>query len=86
MPPRPTPTRPVHADADHRARLLALRDRLTDELDASPSSAAVAALARQLQAVLAELASMRDPDRPPTALDQLAARHNARRRADVPPM
>lgn len=80
MPPRTTPTRPIHADDDHRARLLALRDRLTNELDAGPSSAAVAALARQLQAVLAELASMSDPDREPTALDKLIAARDERLR------
>ena len=68
----------IVVDLDHRQRLVALRDRLDLELAANPTSAAVAALARQLQAVLAELAAMPDPDAPATALELLQARRAAR--------
>ena len=71
-----TPT--IVVDLDHRQRLVALRDRLDLELAANPTSAAVAALARQLQAVLAELASLPDPDAAPTGLEMLQRRHAAR--------
>ena len=80
MPPRRNfqpSTFPASAD-DHRLRLVALRDRLTAELDDRPTAAAVAALARQLQAVLAELSLMPDPDRPASALELLQARRSAR--------
>lgn len=53
---------PLDAVADHRERLTRLRDRLTTELDTAPP-AYLAGLARQLQAVLNELASLPDPAR-----------------------
>lgn len=65
-------------DLDHRRRLIDLRDRLDLELAAHPTSAAVAALARQLQSVLAELSSLPDPDAPATAIEMLQARRAAR--------
>ncbi|NBV43100.1 hypothetical protein EBR96_10095, partial [bacterium] len=61
---------------DHRTRMLALRDRLTVELDTAPP-AYVASIARQLQAVLKELAGMPDPDAPDLAAE-LRARRDAR--------
>ena len=80
MPPQPrrvfTPT--IVLDLDHRQRLVALRDRIDAELAAHPTSAAVAALARQLQSVLSELASLPDPDAAPTGLELLQRRRAAR--------
>ncbi len=55
-------TVPAEAAQDHRDRLAALRDRLTAELDEAPA-AYLAGIARQLQAVLNELASLPDPAR-----------------------
>jgi len=69
------------ATDDHRTRLVALRDRLTTELDGTPSAAAVAAIARQLQSVLSELAQMTDPGEPAGPLAEITARRNARRAA-----
>lgn len=77
MPPAPVYPKPTEPSDDHRARLIALRDRLTAELDAGPSSAAVAALARQLQSVLSELAAMTERVGP-DALEALAAQRTAR--------
>ena len=59
MPSTPKPTRPTRAVEvdDHRARLLALRDRLTSQIETAPV-AYVAALARQLQSVLGALAEL----------------------------
>jgi hypothetical protein len=80
MPPRARiPVPPTDPNGDHRARLVALRDRLTAELDAGPSAAAVAALARQLQAVLAELAAMPDPHAKPSPIDEIVRRREERR-------
>jgi hypothetical protein len=81
MPPTKKPataTRPVLDAADHRRRLLNLRDRLTDELEEAPP-AYVAAIARQLQAVLAELATLPAEDRGPSLADEMRARREARR-------
>ncbi len=81
MPPRKPLSPPSSSDAarqDHRARLVSLRDRLTPELEAAPP-ASVAGLARQLQAVLNELATMADPTAPPSTLDAIVASRNARR-------
>ena len=79
--PQPLPSTTTAAvAADHRVRLLALRDRLTDELDAAPT-AYTAGIARQLQAVLGELASLPDPAAEVSPVDQLAARARARRAA-----
>lgn len=69
-------------DPDHRARLIGVRDRLTTELATAPA-AYVAGIARQLQAVLNEVASMRDPQRPPTSLENLQARYAARNAQDA---
>jgi hypothetical protein len=77
MPTRPTVPTPTEPTDDHRDRLTALRDRLTAELDAGPSSAAVAALARQLQSVLSELAAMTERIGP-DALEALTAQRAAR--------
>jgi len=63
---------------DRRATLLALRDRLADELDDCDSKRDVAALALRLQSVLAELAEFPDKSVEPTPLEQLQARREAR--------
>jgi hypothetical protein len=70
-------TTPDDRRTDHRARLLALRDRLTAELDTAPP-AYLASIARQLQAVLRDLAAMPDPDAP-DLVAELRARREARR-------
>ena len=62
---------------DHTARLMALRDRLTDELATAPT-AYVAGIARQLQAVLAVLAAAPDPTATPSEVDEIDARRAAR--------
>lgn len=64
---------------DRRATLLALRDRLADELDSCDSKRDVAALALRLQSVLAELAEIPEKGLEPTPLEVLKARREARR-------
>ena len=86
MPPRPRPKSPTATSspsvlADHRARLVALRDKLTADLDDAPV-AYTAAIARQLQAVLNELATMSDPDAPPSSLAELQGRARTRLAAE----
>ena len=79
----PTPT---GSSSDHRERLITLRDRLTAELDLGPSAAAVAALARQLQAVLERLASMAAPEGPNSDAGpslEVFRQRRAARRVDV---
>ena len=72
-----------HTDtANHFRALDALRQRLSDEMSGkygTPSSAATAALGRELRAVLGELASVDDPDAPPSQLDLIRAKYVARR-------
>lgn len=85
MPPRKpiqrlSPSTSDDAAADHRRRLVMLRNRLEKELKTA-TTAYVAGIARQLQAVLNELATMRDPDAEPSHLDMLVARRDARRAA-----
>ena len=83
MPPRKPTTPPVvlqpGAIEDHRTRLIALRDRLTDEITTAPA-AYIAGLARQLQATLEALAAL-PPAAGTSAVDQLAARARARLKA-----
>ena len=75
--PRPASTQsPPAALDEHRARLLALRDKLTAELASAPSQY-VAGIARQLQAVLGELLLQADSPEP-SALDRLAMRRKER--------
>lgn len=64
--------------SDHRRRLEAIRDRLTEELDES-AGRDLAPLARELRAVLAELESLPVPDSKAPA-DEIAKRRNDRRR------
>jgi hypothetical protein len=82
MPPRSQPrTLPdVVADGDHRASLEALRDTLARSLSvAEPNN--VASLAKQLQAVLRELADLPPPKTETTPVDDLTAKRVARRSA-----
>jgi len=82
MPPR-KPLIPIPPEAppdvyiDHRNRLIALRDRLTEQLDVSPV-AYTAGIARQLQSVLNELSTMRDPEAKPDRVEELRERRRAR--------
>lgn len=81
MPSRPKNPIPVAPEPGHRERLEQLRDQLTDEIAGKhgrPSAAAVAALGRELRAVLAELAALPKPDGP-----DLAAELKARRLARI---
>lgn len=66
--------------ADHRARLTALRDRLEAALDEA-GTRDLAPLAGRYQAVLAELAAMPAVDEQVVTNDDLAAARAARRRA-----
>ena len=77
MPSRTTIPTPERPDEDYRNRLIELRDLLTQTIKEAPP-AYRAALARQLQAVLAELASLPDPGAEPSLADQLRARRAAR--------
>ncbi len=75
MPPRrSTPTQQkassVTAVADHRQRLLDVRDKLTAALDEA-APAYLAGIARQLQSVLSELAALDDPDAEPDLAERL---------------
>jgi hypothetical protein len=73
-----TPTTP--AQHDHRDRLLELRDLLTDQLKAGVPAAYLAPMARQLQLVLGELASMAEPA-PNDPVAALRQRHRDRLQA-----
>lgn len=65
----------------HRERLVALRDDLTARLPTAADSYA-AAIARQLQAVLGELATMVDPTSVgESSLERIRAGRDARRAA-----
>jgi hypothetical protein len=79
MPARPTNTPPAQPDEGHRQRLEALRDRIEQELGESPSSAAVAALARELRAVLADIANLPADGAGPTPLEVLRGERAHRR-------
>jgi hypothetical protein len=65
--------------SDHRAALTALRDILADHLRLAEPSVS-AQIAARLQAVLSELATMREPDEE-SASDDIARRREARRAA-----
>lgn len=69
----------VSVAGDHLERLTALRDTLTEALETAPP-AYLAATARQLQAVLSELAALQPPD-DTDALDELIERAGRPRRA-----
>lgn len=71
----PTITDPAAVD-EHRARLVALRDHLTAALGTA-SERNLAPIARQLQAVLAELAQLPDP-KPNDFIAHLQAKRAAR--------
>jgi len=75
----PTQTPPAALD-EHRNRLVALRDKLTDELATAPPQY-VAGIARQLQAVLAELL-LQPNNAEPSALDLLIQRRRDRLQAE----
>ncbi len=80
MPARPHNPTPTRNDPDYRQQLEALRDRLQAELDGGNgpvSAAAVAALGRELRAVLAELAAL-PTDTGPDLATELKARRAAR--------
>jgi hypothetical protein len=80
MPARAKNPRPEVPDPGHRERLERLRDQLTAEIDGvhgRPSAAAVAALGRELRAVLAELAAL-PVDTGPDLATELKARRAAR--------
>jgi hypothetical protein len=64
---------------DHRSRLEAVRDRLTEELNEA-SGRDVASIARELRLTLAELESLPDA-REESPVDDLSARREARRAA-----
>jgi hypothetical protein len=78
MPAKRSPFKAEVASGDRRRALLALRDRLADEL-ATAEGAAVASLSRQLVNVLNELDGIKVPE--VSARDDLASRRTARRAA-----
>jgi hypothetical protein len=78
MPAKRSPFKAEVASGDRGRALLALRDRLADELT-SAEGAAVASLARQLVLVLGELDGIKSPE--VSARDDLASRRTARRAA-----
>ncbi len=85
MPNRSKPAPPKTGDNDHQHRLEQLRDRLVAELaghHGQPSSAAVAALARELRSVLADLAALSPQTSGPSFADELKQRR-AQRRTDA---
>lgn len=65
---------PTDAVEDHRARLLELRDQLTERM-AAASPAYTAGIARQLQAVLDALLKLPAPRTEPSPLEALRQRH-----------
>ena len=68
----------VAADGDRYATLLAVRDRVAQELDDATYGRDVAVLAQRLTAVLAEIDDL-PQSRPTAAADVIAARRAARR-------
>lgn len=62
---------------DRRSVLVAMRALLAERLEVAPHSA-VAQIARELRAVLAELDALGE-ERPSSSLDELLARREARR-------
>jgi len=62
------------------AGLIALRDRLAQEIDTAEQSRDVAALSRQFSDVLLQIEELQAPleDKPMTALDELNKRREAR--------
>ena len=62
------------------AGLIALRDRLAQEIDTAEQSRDVAALSRQISDVLLQIEELQAPleERPLTALDELNKRREAR--------
>lgn len=81
---KPAPKPALDDVADHRRRLIGLRDRLTAELATTPA-AYLAAIARQLQAVLAELREL-PPPAGTSRLDELARQRIARLEAQGVPL
>ena len=77
---RGVPLLEVVAGGDHRASLEALRDTLAVALTGA-ESANVASLAKQLQAVLRELAELPPPVTETNPVDDLNAKRAARRAA-----
>jgi hypothetical protein len=75
---RRSPFKAEVASGDRGRALLALRDRLANEL-VGAEGAAVASLARQLVLVLGELDGIKSPE--VSARDDLASRRTARRAA-----
>lgn len=69
------PSTPVEKLDEHRRRLIALRDKLTAEIEIAQTPY-VASLARQLQSVLEALATLPEPGS--TGLAQLKAQQAAR--------
>lgn len=67
------------ATNDRLATLVALRDTLARSIDGCDSLRDMAALSRQLTAVLTEIAELAPPEQKGDAVDEIAARRSARR-------
>lgn len=65
---------------DRLATLIALRDRLADEIENTTSGRDLAALSKQLTDVLTQIAEMPEPNKVSKA-DEIAQKREERRRA-----
>lgn len=71
----------VAQTGDRRATLEALRDKLAARIDDGTDPRDMAALARRLESVLAQLDDLRVPAKKETVADALAARRQAKKAA-----